>query len=506
MTDHVSQLASPAQQGEMPSLWSRVALLVASGIVAFFGYRAVASHAASFAIDVQVTLLPLLVVTIPYILACWYVWRTAPLVRERDRWIELAVILGIGVVLRMIFWPLPPTISQDAYRYVWDAHQVAHGVSPYAHTPIDPAVAWLRDRAIWPNLNWRDSPTIYPPGAQMFYLLIYKFAPLNIWAMKAGIALCDGGVAVLTIILLRRAGLDARRVLLYWWSPITIIEFAFSAHIDALAVLLTLAALLVNMRSDPRARWAVGILLGLATLTKLYPLLFAVVLVRRRDWRSVLALSLTLVLGYLPFIRLGLGGGGFLSTYFHQRFVDQGFLLKELTLISINLLGGSGNLLIVLELCSLGACAVTVLWWRWRFGLTPAAGILALSAAWILFSPHLFPWYIGALLPFLALVGRLPAAGVVPRRGVAGGSAAAPAVALWLFAVLMPFTYVIFAPGLNPDLFQLFFIVPFVFVAWEAWRRRAWRGMHTEIKRSWDDGLVLIRQTRASLFHVDVSP
>jgi hypothetical protein len=44
-----------------------------------------------------------------------------------------------------------------------------------------------------------------------------------------------------------------------------------------------------------------------AILTKLYPVLLLLVLVRRRDWGLPAACALTMVLGYLPFLVLSHG-------------------------------------------------------------------------------------------------------------------------------------------------------------------------------------------------------
>jgi hypothetical protein len=374
------------------------------------------------------------------------VLRSSEAADRRARWIELGLILAIGLAFRLIFISSPPTFSYDAYRYAWDAHLVSHGVSPYSYTVEDPALASLRDGAIWPKLNWRDAPTIYPPGAQVFFLLIHAIAPLNIEAVKQAMALCDLGVGVVTLLLLRQQHIDLRRVIVYWWSPIPILEFVYNAHLDVVAVLLVALALLVAGQSWRGARALIGVLLGLAALIKLYPLLFVFALARRRDWALFAGLGVTLVVIILPFAALGLGFGGFLSTYFSQRYVDMGILLRlDDTLVV------SRTLQMALLVASLFAfCALTILL-RSRRGLSPTGAMLLLSVAWIAFSPHLFPWYIAAPLPIVALCLRLPM-----RADI--GSACA--FGLWLFALVMPFTYVIFAPGHDPNLFIWFFLIP----------------------------------------------
>jgi hypothetical protein len=391
---------------------------------------------------------PGLGVTLIAVIGALLVLRTTEAADGRARWIELGLILAIGLAFRLLFISAPPAFSYDAYRYAWDPHLVSHGVSPYSHTVDDPALIPLRDGAIWPKLNWRDSPTIYPPGAQVFFLLIHAVAPLNIEAVKLAMTLCDLGVGVVTLLLLRQQRMDLRRVIVYWWSPIPILEFVYNAHLDVVAVLLVALALLLAAERFRGVRTLIGVLLGCAALVKLYPLLFVFALARRRDWALFAGLGVTLVVIVLPFAALGLGSGGFLSTYFSQRYVDQGILVRLYNALIL-----SRTLQVALLGASLLAfCALTV-WLRAQRGLSSTAALLLLSVAWITLSPHLFPWYIAAPLPFVALCLRLPI-----RPDIASMSA----FGLWLFALAMPFTYVIFAPGHDPNLFICLFLIPTV--------------------------------------------
>jgi hypothetical protein len=426
--------------------WPRWLALVALGIAGVPLYQRILAAGASNALRGDPFLWPGLGVTLIAVIGAALVLRTAKAEDRRTRWIELGLILAIGLGFRLIFISAPPTFSYDAYRYAWDPHLVSHGVSPYSHTVEDPALIALRDGAIWPKLNWRDAPTIYPPGAQVFFLLIHAVAPLNIEAVKLAMALCDLGVGVVTLLLLRQQRMDLRRVIVYWWSPIPILEFVYNAHLDVVAVLLVALALLVAGQSWRGARALIGILLGLAALTKLYPLLFVFALARRRDWALFAGLGVTLVVIVLPFAALGLGSGGFLSTYFSQRYVDQGILLRLYNALIL-----SRTLQVALLGASLLACCALSVWLRARRNLNSTAATLLLSVAWIALSPHLFPWYIAAPLPFVALCLRLP---------IRADAASASAFGLWLFALAAPFTYVIFAPRHNPNLFIWFFLAP----------------------------------------------
>jgi hypothetical protein len=428
--------------------WPRWLALTTLGLAGVLLYQRILAAGGSNASRGDPFLWPGLGVTLVAAAGALLVLRTGQAVDRRTRWIELGLILAVGMAFRLIFISAPPAFSYDAYRYAWDAHLVSHGVSPYSHTVEDPALISLRDGAIWPKLNWRDAPTIYPPGAQLFFLVVHAIAPLNIEAVKLAMALCDASIGIVTLLLLRQQCMDLRRVVIYWWSPIPILEFVYNAHLDAVATLWVALALLVAGLRFRGARALVGVLLGLAALTKLYPLLFVFALARRRDRALFVGLGATLMGIITPFAALGLGSGGFLSTYFSQRYVDMGILLRLYDTLIL-----SRPLQVALLVASLLAfCALTV-WLRARRGLRPTGAILLLSFAWIALAPHLFPWYIAAPLPFVALHLRLP---------TRPDTTSACAFGLWLFALAMPFTYVIFAPGHDPKLFIWFFLIPAV--------------------------------------------
>jgi Glycosyltransferase family 87 len=437
--------------------------LVILGLGGLIFYQQIRLAGGAVVVSGNAYLWPGLGVALVAILAAWLeLGRGAakagsPLSR-RHIWEEVALIFAVGITFRAVFLFVPPTISHDAYRYIWDAHLVSHGVSPYLYPASDPALIWLRDHAIWPKVDWQSAPTIYPPGAELIFWLVSTIAPLNITAMQLAMVACDLGTGVITLLLLLHYRLDPRRVIVYWWNPIPILEFVYSAHVDAAATLCVALALLLALGRWRGAGFLAGVALAMAVLIKLYPLLFVVALLRRRDWGFLAGLCLTLVLVPLPFLHLGLANGGFLTTYFSQRFVDQGIIFRLITQLIVN-----RRWQFALQASVLALLTGAVFYLRVRQRLRAAAGILALSAAWIVVSPHLFPWYVGGLLPFLALYLRLPSPAArwvapEPSGDLAGETPELP-LALWLFVLAMPFTYVIFTPRYNANLFLLFFAV-----------------------------------------------
>ena len=519
----------------------RWAALVVLGALALPLYGRIEQVAGNFASQPGVLFWPLLGVTALSVAACWMVFASRPAGSQAGRWLELALLLALGLAARAVFFGAPPTLSHDSYRYVWDAHLITHGLSPYINTPFSPAVQPFQDTNIWPNLRFRNSPTIYPPGAELSFLLIYWIKPLSMGALKAGLEISDGLVAVLTMLLLRRHKLDTRRVILYWWSPIPVLEFAFSAHLDVEAIVWMLAALLVaglGLRPQPLAglrpgllaetgfphsrlrlarlcwrgaRLTAGVLLGMGTLTKFYPALFSVVMVRtRRDWVVLAGLVGTVLLGYAAFWKYQAQSGGFLSTYIGQSTFDRGLLLGYIN-TAVTLVGGNQTLVIALQLLALAALCLLVGWYCWRKGLRMEAGALAINVVWILVATHIFTWYIAVLLPLLALYLRLGpapqddvspigegalAVETAPKGGQRppesppsrtktetgertdqtveqavyptdlSGRYATPALGIWFFALAMPFTYVYFASGaFHPDLFKWSFYFSFAIAA-----------------------------------------
>jgi hypothetical protein len=271
-------------------------------------------------------------------------------------------------------------------------------------------------------------------------------------------------------------------VILYWWSPIPVLEFAFSAHLDVEAIVWTLAALLVAGLRFRGARLVSGALLGMGTLTKFYPALFSVVMVRkRRDWVVIAGLVVTVALGYAAFWRYQAQSGGFLSTYIGQSTFDRGLLLGYIN-TAVTLVDGTQNLVIALQLLALAGLCLLVGWYCWRKGLRMEAGVLAINVVWILVATHIFTWYIAVLLPLLALYLRLGPApqvdGLPTGEGAQetadqkayptdlSGRYATPALGIWFFSLAMPFTYVYFAAGaFHPDYFKYSFYLSFAIAA-----------------------------------------
>jgi hypothetical protein len=179
------------------------------------------------------------------------------------------ILLG-ALLLRLPLLPVPPVLSDDVLRYLWDGTVAAAGHNPYALAPDAGELASLRDE-VWRRLPHKQVPTVYPPLAiAAFSIAIRLPFPLLAWKLAATGA--DLLACALLLSLARRLGVPEGRTVWYAWSPLPAIEVAGMGHVDALGVAAMVGAVLflVERRPAGAAVWAsAGVLAKLAPLAAL---------------------------------------------------------------------------------------------------------------------------------------------------------------------------------------------------------------------------------------------
>ena len=217
----------------------------------------------------------------------------------------------IPIVFRLLLLSTTPTLSDDVYRYMWDGNVTTAGVSPYAY-PLDaPELDCIhipaRDLANNPSLG-----TPYLPVAQATFAATAGVAPSEPLGLQIVMVGFDLAAAVVIVGLLHVAALPKRRVMLYLWNPLVVVEVAHGAHLDALMVFLALLAVYLTL-IKPRSRtWGAPVVLALATMTKPLPLLLLPVLWPRWRRSQRLVYGITIALIIVPFgwtAGWGLDGG-----------------------------------------------------------------------------------------------------------------------------------------------------------------------------------------------------
>ncbi len=298
-------------------------------------------------------------------------------------------ILAVAILCRVILQFSPPTLSDDIYRYLWDARMQFQGVNPYAYTPDSEEIAHLRD-TFHSGINHRDVPTIYPPFMQIaFAVAAYLwYSPAS---MKLLFTLCDVGVILLTIRMLRLRSLPETRVLIYAWNPLVLVEIAGSGHNDSLPVALMLAALLAVDRLRPARAIA---WLSLSMLAKWFTaMLVPAFYFRLRSIRAFWLLPVLLLVFYLPFADAGPRLLGGLLVYGDKwRFNDSVFSILFFLTDSLNM---SKAIAAALFAGLVVFCAFRI--------TDPFRSAFVLLGGYLVLTPTVQPWYLVWIVPFLCL-------------------------------------------------------------------------------------------------------
>jgi hypothetical protein len=222
----------------------------------------------------------------------------------RRRCFSAGHVVVLALLLRLLFLTLPPVLSDDGARYVWDGVlQVEKGVNPYRYAPEAAALADLHDAPMYAELNSASYHSVYPPASQFMFVagaLLYE--PFG-W--HAGFYVINALFALMEcalVWLLYRHGVGASALLLYALHPLVLLEMAGQGHTEAGAALLLVGAVLWARAG--RGAAASAALAG-AVLFKLYPLVLFPFLWRRFGWRGLWPGALVGALAGLPYLATG---------------------------------------------------------------------------------------------------------------------------------------------------------------------------------------------------------
>jgi len=314
-----------------------------------------------------------------------------------------SVIFIFAIIFNVTLLLSPVPLSNDIYIYIWDGKVINNGINPYAYTPNSYQLSHLRDLN-WEKILNKNVYSIYPPLSHLIFAIAYFLSP-SIFTLKLFSVLFNlTSIGVLTLIM-KKLRLDTRYSVIYAWSPLVIIEFANSGHIDSLAVLFVLLSFLFLIH---KRKVLSSIALVLGVLSKFYPLLFAPLFLLRLGKKGVLIFVGVITIVYLPFIITGettfggllyfLRSGQFNGSLFPLILNGMGMVLdrNEALLISkiIIFVIFIGLLLYLTRqyLRSIKKEEKDILLWKYSF---------LLIGGFLLISPTVHPWYLIWIIPFL---------------------------------------------------------------------------------------------------------
>lgn len=243
----------------------------------------------------------------------------------------LGIVLAGAVLLRGIPLDCPPPLETDFHRYHWDGAVTASGLNPFQFAPIEVSNFILgKNRELYAprelerlrtlaglaaepaladhfrRINHPAIPTIYPPAAQLLFAVSHRLSPGGTTTLKALVALIDLAVLWLLVRLLGLLGRDRRWAVGYAWCPLIVKEVAATGHFDSMAVAGVLAALLcLAGPAGGGAGARAGAWLGVAVLSKLYPLVLLPILGRALGATGWASFAVVLLAGYAPFAAVG---------------------------------------------------------------------------------------------------------------------------------------------------------------------------------------------------------
>jgi hypothetical protein len=360
----------------------------------------------------------LVVAWLAFLAAAW-------LLRSVSVKVAVALILAGGVAVQVAAVSAPPQNSNDLYRYIWDGNVQAAGVDAYAQVPASRNLASLRNDFLWhpgaeycvhaspahaagcTRINRPTVPTIYPPVAEAYFLGVHYLPDAS--DSSTPIQSTTAAIAVLTTLLLlfglRRLsrdipGCDVRMAALWSWCPTVALEAGNSAHVDVVAVAITLAALLLLATARTRFRTVLGgVLFGLAVATKMTPVLAGPALLRRRWITVTLSAASAFTVVYVPhLIAVGSKVIGFLPGYLRQEGYENGKRFGIIDLVA------GGRVAVVIAVAVLGVVGLLVL--RFSDPARPWRGAVVMTAAALAVTTPHYQWYALLLVMLVALDGR----------------------------------------------------------------------------------------------------
>ena len=344
--------------------------------------------------------------------------------------VVLPVVLGAGLALRIVALAGSPPTSDDLFRYAWDARVQAAGINPYRYEPEADELAGLREPWLWPGaadcddidrppgctrINRPAEPTIYPPLAQTWFAAVAAIAPdgARHTPWKVAGLVTEAGVLALVPVALRRWGGDRRWCALYALCPAPVLEFVHNGHVDGLAVLLVVGALVVlappasgrDRIPTPWRQVAAGALIGAGAMVKLYPAVLVLALAGVAGSRRLPVLAragagaaAVAALAYLPHVlAVGWRVLGFLPGYLvEEDYADGGRFLVASALGLPPVVAGAVSAVAVV---AVGA-------WVLARRPAPPAGAAWLLGAGLLAASPVQPWYAVTLLAVATVAAR----------------------------------------------------------------------------------------------------
>lgn len=239
-----------------------ICVLLSLILYASFAYNLVRTEA------VKLLLLYTLLFIIAYIL-------------KKSAGFNFAFLVLASILVRLIFLPAIPNLSQDFYRFIWDGRMLFEGFNPYLYTPDslmqNGKFPVAQAQELYDGMGALSAShfTNYPPINQLCFYLAALFSGKSITGavitMRILIIAADIGTLYFGKKLLERLRLPSSRIWFYILNPFIIIELTGNLHFEGVMIFFLVWSL--YLLHSGKWKWA-AIILACSISVKLIPLMF----------------------------------------------------------------------------------------------------------------------------------------------------------------------------------------------------------------------------------------
>ena len=197
-----------------------------------------------------------------------------------EKW-NLRLLLGIGILSRLIFLFVEPNLSQDFYRFIWDGQLVSNFINPYLNAPdtlisqSDLIIANSKELYNGMGALSAQHFSNYPPLNQVIFgiaaLIGGKSIFASVLAMRVIILFADIGILYFGRKLLKNLNRSPHLIFWYFLNPLVIIELTGNLHFEGVMLLFFIIAMYLLSKG----KWQLaGVVLACSISIKLVPILF----------------------------------------------------------------------------------------------------------------------------------------------------------------------------------------------------------------------------------------
>ena len=222
-----------------------------------------------------------------------------------EKW-NFKLLLGLGIIFRLIFLLAIPNLSQDFYRFIWDGHLVIMGENPYLYLPkeilekgelIIPQAQFLVEKM--ESLS-ASNYSNYPPFNQMLYGVCLWLGGQNLIGglitMRLLLLSADIGIVYFGRKLLKHLNKSPHLIFWYFLNPLIIIELSGNLHFEGVMLFFLLWSIYLLSIN----KWMIAAVpMALSISIKLIPLMLLPLFFKTLGLKKGLVFNTLVILGVL---------------------------------------------------------------------------------------------------------------------------------------------------------------------------------------------------------------